>query len=97
MVPGTRLSRPRQPGLGGKVTMSTKVPIYLKHSSHKGKEKLRDLLSSNTISPLLRVDRFIVHASAKAWSPGAYGREEPTSGKMSSSACKAEGEALGSC
>nr|XP_009509087.1 PREDICTED: cdc42 effector protein 2 [Phalacrocorax carbo] len=34
--------------------MSTKVPIYLKRGSRKGKkEKLRDILSSDMISPPL--------------------------------------------
>ena len=42
---------------GGEVVMSTKVPIYLKRGSRKGKkEKLRDLLSSDMISPPLGND-----------------------------------------
>ena len=32
------------PGLGGEASMSTKVPIYLKLGSRKGKKKLWDLL-----------------------------------------------------
>ncbi|XP_006860998.1 PREDICTED: cdc42 effector protein 2 [Chrysochloris asiatica] len=42
--------------------MSTKVPIYLKRSSRKGKkEKLRDLLSSDMISPPLGDFRHTIH------------------------------------
>lgn len=52
------LSRPRQPGLGGEVMLSAKVPSYLKCSSHKGKkEKLWDLLSSDMIRPPLGANR----------------------------------------
>lgn len=44
------------------VTMSTKVPIYLKRGSRKGKkEKLRDLLSSDMISPPLGDFRHTIH------------------------------------
>lgn len=32
------------PGLGGEVSMSTKVPIYMKLGSRKDKKKLWDLL-----------------------------------------------------
>ena len=42
--------------------MSTKVPIYLKRGSRKGKkEKLRDLLSSDMISPPLGDFRHTIH------------------------------------
>ncbi|XP_075401547.1 cdc42 effector protein 2 [Tenrec ecaudatus] len=42
--------------------MSTKVPIYLKRSGRKGKkEKLRDLLSSDMISPPLGDFRHTIH------------------------------------
>lgn len=42
--------------------MSTKAPIYLKRSSRKGKkEKLRDLLSSDMISPPLGDFRHTIH------------------------------------
>lgn len=42
--------------------MSTKAPIYLKRGSHKGKkEKLRDLLSSDMISPPLGDFRHTIH------------------------------------
>lgn len=54
--------QPGQPGLGGVVAMSTKVPIYLKRSSSKGKKaKLRDLLSSDMISPPLGDFRHTIH------------------------------------
>ncbi|NXY52162.1 BORG1 protein, partial [Ceuthmochares aereus] len=42
--------------------MSTKVPIYLKRGSRKGKkEKLRDILSSDMISPPLGDFRHTIH------------------------------------
>lgn len=42
--------------------MSTKVPIYLKRGGRKGKkEKLRDLLSSDMISPPLGDFRHTIH------------------------------------
>ncbi|NXH13114.1 BORG1 protein, partial [Bucco capensis] len=42
--------------------MSTKVPIYLKRGSRKGKkEKLRDILSSEMISPPLGDFRHTIH------------------------------------
>ncbi|NWW90653.1 BORG1 protein, partial [Rhynochetos jubatus] len=42
--------------------MATKVPIYLKRSSRKGKkEKLRDILSSDMISPPLGDFRHTIH------------------------------------
>lgn len=42
--------------------MSSKAPIYLKRRSHKGKkEKLRDLLSSDMISPPLGDFRHTIH------------------------------------
>lgn len=43
-------------------TMATKVPIYLKRGSRKGKkEKLRDILSSDMISPPLGDFRHTIH------------------------------------
>lgn len=51
---------PQQPGLGGEVTMSTKVPIYLKCGSHTGEEKLWNLLFSNRVSLQLGADRFML-------------------------------------
>lgn len=49
-------------GLSADITMSTKVPIYLKRGSRKGKkEKLRDLLSSDMISPPLGDFRHTIH------------------------------------
>ncbi|NXX84275.1 BORG1 protein, partial [Urocolius indicus] len=45
--------------------MSTKVPIYLKRSSRKGKkEKLRDVLSSDMISPPLGDFRHTIHVGS---------------------------------
>ncbi|NXX51923.1 BORG1 protein, partial [Tricholaema leucomelas] len=45
--------------------MSTKVPIYLKRGSRKGKkEKLRDLLSSELISPPLGDFRHTIHVGS---------------------------------
>ncbi|NXA43923.1 BORG1 protein, partial [Eudromia elegans] len=45
--------------------MSAKVPIYLKRSSRKGKkEKLRDLLSSDMISPPLGDFRHTIHVGS---------------------------------
>ncbi|NXR70759.1 BORG1 protein, partial [Rhadina sibilatrix] len=42
--------------------MATKVPIYLKRGSRKGKkEKLRDILSSDMISPPLGDFRHTIH------------------------------------
>lgn len=45
---------------GGEVTMSTKVPIYLKRGSHTGKEKLWNLLFSDRVSLRLGADRFML-------------------------------------
>lgn len=57
-----RVLRTERPGLCAEVTMSTKVPIYLKRGSRKGKkEKLRDLLSSDMISPPLGDFRHTIH------------------------------------
>ncbi|XP_039569938.1 cdc42 effector protein 2 [Passer montanus] len=45
--------------------MSTKVPIYLKRGSRKGKkEKLRDILSSDMISPPLGDFRHTIHVGS---------------------------------
>ncbi|XP_064593224.1 cdc42 effector protein 2 [Zonotrichia leucophrys gambelii] len=45
--------------------MATKVPIYLKRGSRKGKkEKLRDLLSSDMISPPLGDFRHTIHVGS---------------------------------
>uniref|UniRef100_A0A8C4KD31 CDC42 effector protein 2 n=1 Tax=Dromaius novaehollandiae TaxID=8790 RepID=A0A8C4KD31_DRONO len=45
--------------------MSAKVPIYLKRGSRKGKkEKLRDLLSSDMISPPLGDFRHTIHVGS---------------------------------
>lgn len=42
--------------------MSTKMPIYIKRGSHRGKkEKLRDILSSDMISPPLGDFRHTIH------------------------------------
>ncbi|XP_028914925.1 cdc42 effector protein 2 [Ornithorhynchus anatinus] len=77
--------------------MSTKVPIYLKRSSRKGKkEKLRDLLSSDMISPPLGDFRHTIHIGSGGEGdvfgdisflqgqfhllPGAPGQEEPQEG-----------------
>ncbi|XP_016041690.1 cdc42 effector protein 2 [Erinaceus europaeus] len=49
--------------------MSTKVPIYLKRGSRKGKkEKLRDLLSSDMISPPLGDFRHTIHIGSQGGS-----------------------------
>nr|XP_033812825.1 cdc42 effector protein 2 [Geotrypetes seraphini]XP_033812826.1 cdc42 effector protein 2 [Geotrypetes seraphini]XP_033812827.1 cdc42 effector protein 2 [Geotrypetes seraphini]XP_033812828.1 cdc42 effector protein 2 [Geotrypetes seraphini] len=46
--------------------MSTKVPIYLKRGSRKGKrEKLRDILSSDMISPPLGDFRHTIHIGSR--------------------------------
>ncbi|XP_009074422.1 PREDICTED: cdc42 effector protein 2, partial [Acanthisitta chloris] len=45
--------------------MATKVPIYLKRGSRKGKkEKLRDILSSDMISPPLGDFRHTIHVGS---------------------------------
>ncbi|XP_014117640.1 PREDICTED: cdc42 effector protein 2 [Pseudopodoces humilis] len=45
--------------------MATKVPIYLKRSGRKGKkEKLRDILSSDMISPPLGDFRHTIHVGS---------------------------------
>ncbi|XP_051550272.1 cdc42 effector protein 2-like [Myxocyprinus asiaticus] len=57
--------------------MSTKAPIYLKRQSHKGKkEKLRDLLSSDMISPPLGDFRHTIHI-------GSGGRADDLFGDLS--------------
>ncbi|ELK13352.1 cdc42 effector protein 2 [Pteropus alecto] len=49
--------------------MSTKAPIYLKRGSRKGKkEKLRDLLSSDMISPPLGDFRHTIHIGSRGGS-----------------------------
>ncbi|NXI50254.1 BORG1 protein, partial [Chloroceryle aenea] len=51
--------------------MSAKVPIYLKRGSRKGKkEKLRDILSSDMISPPLGDFRHTIHIGSGG-EPGA--------------------------
>ena len=47
---------PEQPGLGTKVTVFTKVTVYLKCSSHVNQKNLPDLLSLDMINPLLGTD-----------------------------------------
>ncbi|KAG2468988.1 cdc42 effector protein 2 [Polypterus senegalus] len=57
--------------------MSTKEPIYLKRGSHKGKKgKLRDILSSDMISPPLGDFRHTIHI-------GSSGGENDIFGDMS--------------
>ncbi|XP_062844456.1 cdc42 effector protein 2 [Trichomycterus rosablanca] len=54
--------------------MSSKAPIYLKRRSRKGKkEKLRDLLSSDMISPPLGDFRHTIHIGSGAGSDDLFG------------------------
>ncbi|KAJ7996634.1 hypothetical protein DPEC_G00239080 [Dallia pectoralis] len=63
--------------LGGAPDMSTKAPIYLKRRSRKGKkEKLRDILSSDMISPPLGDFRHAIHI-------GSGGQEDDLFGDLS--------------
>lgn len=43
--------------LGGEVTMSIKVPTYLKHGSHMGKKKLRDCCPQTGLCSGMSEDR----------------------------------------
>ncbi|KAB5522701.1 hypothetical protein PHYPO_G00162520 [Pangasianodon hypophthalmus] len=55
-------------------TMSSKAPIYLKRRSRKGKkEKLRDLLSSDMISPPLGDFRHTIHIGSGAGGDNLFG------------------------
>lgn len=54
--------------------MSSKAPIYLKRRSRKGKkEKLRDLLSSDMISPPLGDFRHTIHIGSGAGGDNVFG------------------------
>ncbi|XP_051957475.1 cdc42 effector protein 2-like [Xyrauchen texanus] len=54
--------------------MSAKAPIYLKRRSHKGKkEKLRDLLSSDMISPPLGDFRHTIHIGSGGGADDLFG------------------------
>ncbi|XP_030639203.1 cdc42 effector protein 2 [Chanos chanos] len=54
--------------------MSTKAPIYLKRRSRKGKkEKLRDLLSSDMISPPLGDFRHTIHIGSSGGADDLFG------------------------